>query len=285
MARPDPTPLDLTRLHLTRPTSLDSTRIHSTRPNPARLHSTRRVAVHAVRAGGDAPRPTASVPGISEQLAEDRRVVAFGVVGRRRLGPPPRGRAEHRRNLRPPAAAAALRRLEMRRVGRARRTPGGALGISCSRVVPPQELETLTSPAHAASLFRWLTGNSEVKYLHLLVPLWYVRMRICFCWIFTPSDTYVGGYCACAYVCIRICRAIVTVRVHMYLLARFPLSPLLGGLLCVRMRMRWLCACVCFGLLRIVDILFTSVYSHPFWICAWRVTVCVHVCVLACYVV
>ena len=38
-----------------------------------------------------------------------------------------------------------------------------------SRVVPPQELETLTSPAHAASLFRWLTGNSEVKYLHLLV--------------------------------------------------------------------------------------------------------------------
>ena len=130
MARPDPTPLDLTRLHLTRPTSLDSTRIHSTRPNPARLHSTRRVAVHAVRAGGDAPRPTASVPGISEQLAEDRRVVAFGVVGRRRLGPPPRGRAERRRNLRPPAAAAALRRLEMRRVGRARRTPGGALGIS-----------------------------------------------------------------------------------------------------------------------------------------------------------
>ena len=109
-----------------------------------------------------------------------------------------------------------------------------------SRVVPPQELETLTSPAHAASLFRWLTGNSEVKYLHLLVPLWYVRMRICFCWIFTPSDTYVGGYCACAYVCIRICRAIVTVRVHMYLSARFPLSPLLGGLLCVCKRVCWL---------------------------------------------
>ena len=32
----------------------------------------------------------------------------------------------------------------------------------------------------------------------------------------------------------------VTVRVHMYLLARFPLSPLLEGLLCVRMRMCWL---------------------------------------------
>ena len=81
------------------------------------------------------------------------------------------------------------------------------------------------------------------SYFGAFLPLWYVRMRICFCWLFTPSDTHVEGYCACAYVCIitvRICRAMVTVRVHMYLLARFPLSPPLEGLLCVRMRMCWL---------------------------------------------
>ena len=45
-----------------------------------------------------------------------------------------------------------------------------------------------------------------------------------------------GLLCVCAYVC----GARVTVRVHTYFLAHFPLSPLLGGLLCVRMRMCWL---------------------------------------------
>ena len=46
------------------------------------------------------------------------------------------------------------------------------------------------------------------SYFGAFLPLWYVRMRICFCWLFTPSDTHVEGYCACAYVCIitvRIC--------------------------------------------------------------------------------
>ena len=39
-------------------------------------------------------------------------------------------------------------------------------------------------------------------YFGAFLALWYVRMRICFCWLFTPSDKYACGGLLC--VCIRV---------------------------------------------------------------------------------